>query len=630
MREPVVGIDLGTSTSAVATVENGKPRVLPNRGGRSLTPSLVGFTPDGVRMVGEEARLLAVSRPSDVAAATKRFIGRRWSPTLVHEARTLVPYPLVEGPNGEVRARLAGRVLPLTQISAMVLGELKLDAEAHFGRPVHKCVITVPANFDDNQRAATKQAAHIAGLHVLRIVNEPTAAAVAYGLTSKFEGKALVFDLGGGTFDVSILEVESGVFQVQATGGDPVLGGEDFDQAVVRWLVAQLPLPHRETAARDTLSLQRLKIAAEQAKRELSQADQARVTASGLGDHGPGGTLVDLDVRLSRAEFERLVEPLVTRTLDVTRQMMKEAKATSKDIQIILLVGGMTRVPLVRKRVAELFGKAPVVGVNPDEVVALGAAVHASEIVAQDGETLLIDVASHSLGVGVYGGGVRKVVRKNTSIPAVAREVFLPSAGGQNKARIVIYQGESDSTDENVKLGEVLLSDLRVKHRADTPLEVTFELSSEGTVSVRCMDLTSGLSEALRITQRTELSADEVRALRAEQAAYHADRADPETRELADFESLLEQGDTLRRALEAGARRSDEEPERAATVKLVEDLRSLVHLGRTAALAKNRGQMSDVTNRLGTLVAEATAGRSAPSSPGEPATGPDGPSSSAA
>jgi len=242
-------------------------------------------------------------------------------------------------------------------------------------------------------------------------------------------------------------------------------------------------------------------------------------------------------------------------------------------------------------------------------VVALGAAVHASEIVAQDGETLLIDVASKSLGVGVYGGGVRKVVRKNTAIPVVAREVFLPSAGGQNKARIVIFQGESDQSEENVKLGEVLLSDLRVKHRADTPLEVTFELSSEGTVSVRCMDLTTGLSEALRITQRTDLSPEELKALRAEQAAYHADRADPETRELAEFETLLEQGDTLRRALEAGARRNDDEKERAATVKLVDDLRALVHLGRTAALSKNRPQMTDVTVRLGTLVAEATAGR---------------------
>ena len=623
MREPVVGIDLGTSTSAVATVENGKARVLTSRAGRSLTPSLVGFTPEGSRVVGEAARLLAVSRPADVAAATKRFIGRRWSPTLVHQARSLVPYALVEGPSGEIRARIAGRVLPLTQISAMVLGELKLDAEAHFGRPVQKCVITVPANFDDNQRAATKQAAEIAGLHVLRIVNEPTAAAVAYGLTSKFEGKALVFDLGGGTFDVSILEVESGVFQVQATGGDAILGGEDFDAAVVRSLLDRLPLPQRETAARDTLSRQRLKNAAEQAKRELSEAHLARVCASGLGDHGPGGALVDLDVELSRSEFERLAEPLVARSIEVTRKMMEEAGVTPKDIQIILLVGGMTRVPLVRKRVAELFGKPPVVGVNPDEVVALGAAVHAAEIVAQAGETLLIDVASHALSVGVYGGGVRKVVRKNTAIPAVAREVFLPSSGGQNKARIVIYQGESDQAEENVKLGEVVLGDLKVKHRADTPLEVTFELSSEGTVSVRCMDLTSGLSEALRITQRTELSPEEVKELRTEQAAYHAGQAAPETRDMAAFETLLEQGDTLRRALEAGARRSDDEKDRAGSLRLADELRALVQLGRSAASAKDPAKMSDVTVRLGTLVAEATANRGAgrsrtPEDVGEP------------
>ena len=623
MREPVVGIDLGTSTSAVATVENGKARVLTSRAGRSLTPSLVGFTPEGSRVVGEAARLLAVSRPADVAAATKRFIGRRWSPTLVHQARSLVPYALVEGPSGEIRARIAGRVLPLTQISAMVLGELKLDAEAHFGRPVQKCVITVPANFDDNQRAATKQAAEIAGLHVLRIVNEPTAAAVAYGLTSKFEGKALVFDLGGGTFDVSILEVESGVFQVQATGGDAILGGEDFDAAVVRSLLDRLPLPQRETAARDTLSRQRLKNAAEQAKRELSEAHLARICASGLGDHGPGGALVDLDVELSRSEFERLAEPLVARSIEVTRKMMEEAGVTPKDIQIILLVGGMTRVPLVRKRVAELFGKPPVVGVNPDEVVALGAAVHAAEIVAQAGETLLIDVASHALSVGVYGGGVRKVVRKNTAIPAVAREVFLPSSGGQNKARIVIYQGESDQAEENVKLGEVVLGDLKVKHRADTPLEVTFELSSEGTVSVRCMDLTSGLSEALRITQRTELSPEEVKELRTEQAAYHAGQAAPETRDMAAFETLLEQGDTLRRALEAGARRSDDEKDRAGSLRLADELRALVQLGRSAASAKDPAKMSDVTVRLGTLVAEATANRGAgrprtPEDVGEP------------
>jgi molecular chaperone DnaK len=605
MHEPVVGIDLGTSTSAVATVEDGKPRVLANRAGHPLTPSMVGFRPDGVRVVGEAARTLSEEHPADVAAATKRFIGRRWSRELAQSARALVRYPLIEGPSGEIRVRVGGKVLPLTQVSAMILGELKLDAEAHFGQPVHKCVITVPANFDDLQRAATRQAAEIAGLHVLRLVNEPTAAAVAYGLTSQFQGKALVFDLGGGTFDVSILEVESGVFQVRATGGDPVLGGEDFDAKVVQWLLSHMPEPVREAASRDTLSMQRLKVAAELAKQELSQSDQAEVTITGLGDHGPGGTLADLQVRLPRQEFDALVEPLVTRCLDVTTRMMSEAQAKPADLDVILLVGGMTRVPLVRKRVAEFFGKPPVVGVNPDEVVALGAAVHAAEIVAQEGQALLIDVAGHSLGVGVVGGVVRRLVQKNTAIPVVAREVFLPSSAGQNRARIVIYQGESDQAETNAGLGEVVLADLRVKERADTPLEVTFELSSEGTLSVRAMDLTTGLSQALRITQRSELSPDEVKRLRAEQADYHAGKAAPEARDLASFEQLLEKGEQLRRALEAQQRGAEDDGARAETGKLADDVRSLVHRGRTAAQARNARQIAEVSEQLSGLLAEA-------------------------
>jgi len=606
MREPVVGIDLGTSTSAVATLEAGQPRILYSRNGQPLTPSLVGFRAEGARVVGEAARQLAEERPADVAAATKRFIGRRWTHELAQSARGLVRYPLIEGPSGEIRIKVAGRVLPLTQVSALILGELKLDAEAHFGRPVHKCVITVPANFDDMQRAATRQAAQIAGLHVLRLVNEPTAAAVAYGLTAQFQGKALVFDLGGGTFDVSILEVESGVFQVRATGGDPVLGGEDFDARIVQWLLSHIPESHRESASRDTLSLQRLKGAAELAKRELSQHDQAELAITGLGDHGPGGSVVNLSVTLSRTEFEALVEPLVARCLAVTEQMMTEARARPSDLDVVLLVGGMTRVPIVRKRVGDFFGKLPVVGVNPDQVVALGAAVHAAEIAAQEGQTLLIDVASHSLGVGVLGGGVRRLVSKNTAIPVVAREVFLPSGSGQSRARIVIYQGESAEAEKNARLGEVVLSDLRVKHRADTPLEVTFEMSSEGTLSVRAMDLTTGLSEAVRITQRTELSTEEVKTLQAEQAAYHAQTTDPEAKSIASFEQLLERAEQLRRALESQRPSLGDAAERDSATQLAESMRSLVHLGRTAAQAGNRRQMAEVSERLSGLLAEAT------------------------
>jgi molecular chaperone DnaK len=602
MSEPVVGIDLGTSTSAVATVDEGGPRIIPNRRGRALTPSLVGFAPDGTRVVGDGARAVAEEHPADVASATKRFIGRRWSAELARSARALVPYPLLEGPNGEVRVRIAGRVLPLTQVSAMILGELKLDAEAHFGRPVSNCVITVPANFDDLQRAATREAAHIAGLNVLRLVNEPTAAAVAYGLTSNFRGRALVFDLGGGTFDVSILEVEQGVFQVKATGGDPLLGGEDFDARVVQWLLEQVPESHREATARDTLSMQRLKVAAELAKRELSVSEAALVSVSGLGDHRPGGSLTDMEASLSRQAFETLVEPLSVRCLQTCEALMTEAHANPRDFDVVLLVGGMTRVPLVRRLVADFFGRPPVVGVNPDEVVALGAAVHASELAARVGEALLIDVASHALGVAVYGGGMRRLVAKNTTIPVVAREVFLPASAGQARARIEIFQGDGDTAEENAKLGEVLLSDLRTKTRAEVPLEVTFELSSEGTLSVRAMDLSSGLSQAVQLQQRTELSADEVKTLRAEQKAYHKSRSAPEVQALRSFADLLAKGEQLTRALAEAAT-----PERADTDALVESVRRLVALGRSAFRSGNRQQMAEVTRRLTTLMDTAAA-----------------------
>jgi molecular chaperone DnaK len=602
MSEPVVGIDLGTSTSAVATVEDGRPRIIPNRRGRPLTPSLVGFAPDGTRVVGDTARGVAEEHPSDVASATKRFIGRRWTAELARSARALVPYPLLEGPNGEVRIRIAGRVLPLTQVSSMILGELKLDAEAHFERPVSSCVITVPANFDDLQRAATREAAHIAGLNVLRLVNEPTAAAVAYGLTSSFRGRALVFDLGGGTFDVSILEVENGVFQVKATGGDPLLGGEDFDARVVQWLLERVPETHREPAARDTLSMQRLKVAAELAKRELSFSDAALISVTGLGDHRPGGTLTDIEASLSRTEFERLCEPLGQRCLDTCQQLMAEAQANPRDFDVVLMVGGMTRVPLVRRLVANYFGRAPVVGVNPDEVVALGAAVHASELVTRDGEALLIDVASHSVGVACYGGGVRRLVAKNTPIPVVAREVFLPASPGQARARIEIFQGDGETRGENAKLGEVLLSDLRAKARSDVPLEVTFELSSEGTLSVRAMDLSSGLSQAVKLAQRTELSAVEIQQLRNDQKAYHRSNSTPEVMAMRSFADLLARGEQLTRALSEAT-----EPERADADALMESVRRLVALGRSAFRSGNRQQMAEVTRRLTTLMADTPA-----------------------
>ncbi|MBI3182845.1 MAG: Hsp70 family protein [Myxococcales bacterium] len=608
MDGPVIGIDLGTTFSAVASVEAKRPYIIPNRTGERLTPSLVGFTPTGERVVGERARLLAEEYPESVAFATKRFIGRRWSSDLAASARAVVPYPLVSGPSGEIRIRLAGKVLPITQVSAMVLGELKLDAEAHFKRPVSQAVVTVPANFDDGQRNATKEAARIAGLEVLRIVNEPTAAAVAYGLSSSFQGRALVFDLGGGTFDVSILEVEKGVFQVKATGGDPYLGGEDFDERIVQWLVAQVPETFRDVVSHDKLSMQRLKVAAERAKRELSEVEEAAISVAELGDHtATHRRYVELNTALTRTFFEALSEPLSRRCLNVCEKVMADAELEPRSMDVVLLVGGMTRVPLVRRLVSDFFGKQAAAGVNPDEVVALGAAVHASELSGRSGAALLIDVTAHSLGVGVLGGKVRRLIGRNTPVPVAAREIFFPGRAGQTEARIPVYQGESDSAEASVKLGEVVLHDLTVGKRTDVPIEVCFELSSEGTLSVRAMDLSTGLAEATRIEARTELSQPEVEKLREEQQEYARSESEKLTDSVADVLSdLLQRARKLAQNLEVGARENPG-PEADATVARVQ---SLIEAAEQAAREKDLGAMAEVTRTLEGLVGKRKLSRS--------------------
>ncbi len=557
---------------------------------------MVGFLPDGERVVGDRAKALAEHSPENVAFATKRFIGRRWTPELALSAKAVVPYPLIEGPSGEIRIKVAGRTLPLTQVSAMILGELKLDAQAFFGRPVSKAVITVPANFDDAQRTATKEAARIAGLDAIRIINEPTSAAVAYGLTSGFQGRALVFDLGGGTFDVSILEVQSGVFQVKATGGDSQLGGEDFDNRIAQWLLAQVDERFRDAVARDKLSMQRLKTAAEKAKRDLTDAEEAYIAVGDLGDHSSsGGRFTQLDTALTRAFFNTLCEPLSRRCLEVCQQLMTDAKLERGGVEAVLLAGGMTRVPLVRQLVADFFGKEPSGGVNPDEVVSMGAAIHAHEIAARTGQALLLDVVSHSMGVGVLGGKVRKLINKNAPVPISARELFLPSRAGQTQVRIPVYQGESDYADENTKLGEIVLQDLSGRSRADVPIEVTFELTTEGTLSVRATDLTSGLSEAVSIQARTDLSTSEVDRLAREQGSYAAqqkgkDEALTEER----FARTLERAEKLARLLERGA---EENPSTEAH-DAVARARSLVDAGKAAWKSKDFERMAEVTRML--------------------------------
>jgi molecular chaperone DnaK len=538
--------------------------------------------------------------PDRIAPATKRFIGRRFSAELARSAKAAVPYPLIQGPNQEVRIKLAGKMLPITQISAMILGELKLDAEAHFGRLVTKAVITVPANFDDGQRNATRDAAQIAGLDVLRIINEPTAAAVAYGLSNQFKGRALVFDLGGGTFDVSILEVDSGVFEVKATGGDPQLGGEDFDQCIVEWLLAQVPEPYGEVVAKDRRSLLRLRHAAEQAKRTLSERTEAFVSVQELGDTTADlHKLTHVDTALTREFFESLSESLTQRCFAVCQRVLHDAKHKPQDIDAVLLVGGMTRVPSIRRLAKQFFGKEPVGGINPDEVVAVGAAVHAAELQQKQGAALLIDVATHSLSVGVLGGAVRKLIWKNTPVPASAREMFLPSKAKQERAIIPVFQGESDWVDECTRLGEVTLTELSVGERQDVPIEVKFELSNEGILTVRAVDTTTGIAQAVRIEARTALQPGEVEKLAAEQGAYQEEQgAKDRASAVSAFPRILEKAERLVGILEQSAHENPSDEARAA----VGQLRVLVDQGRIALKASDIAQMGEVTRMLERLI----------------------------
>ncbi|QSQ12417.1 Hsp70 family protein [Myxococcus landrumensis] len=600
MHDPVIGIDLGTTNSAIATVEDGRPRLIPARAGGRLTPSIVGVTKGGERIVGQQAQALAEAHPDSVVWATKRFLGRRYTPELVQQAKALVPYPLVAGPSGDVRVKLAGRVMPVTQVSAMILGELALDAQAHFGRTVTKCVITVPANFDDNQRQATREAASIAGLDVVRLVNEPTAAALAYGLSRGFEGNALVFDLGGGTFDVSILDVKSGVFEVRATGGDPRLGGEDFDQRIVQWLLAQVDEEFRQGVAQDAQSLRRLKVAAEAAKRELTENEEATISVSDLGDHSAQGRrTTTLETVLTRSFFETLSEPLSRRCLEACEGVMREAKMDPRSVDVVLLVGGMTRVPMMRRLVADFFGRAPSTDVHPDEAVALGAAVQADELLRQSGQALLLDVASQSLGVGVLGGRVKRLIAKNTGVPVVARDIFFPGTSGQSEARIPVYQGESEFQDENHKLGEVVLKSLHVAARGDVPLEVVFELSGEAILSVKATDLTTGNMETVRLEARAGLPHGEAEKLGAEQATYAKSQGVVDAKRAEEtFRKLLERGEKLARLLQKSAQENPS-PEAEAAVGTVQ---RLLDGGRSALDGKDAAKCAAIARQLTQLL----------------------------
>jgi molecular chaperone DnaK len=510
--EKVVGIDLGTTNSCVAIVEDGTPVVIPNRGGYKTTPSMVAIAENGKRLVGHIAKRQAITNAENTVYAAKRLIGRKWGSAAVRQSLETVPYRIVEGPHDDVRIMLRDQVFSVPEISAYILQEMKLITEEYLGEEVQKAVVTVPAYFNDAQRQATKDAGRVAGLEVIRIINEPTAAALAYGFGKQMERRVAVYDLGGGTFDISILEIGNGVFEVMSTAGDTFLGGEDFDRRIIDWLVAGFQREHKIDLRKDKMALQRLKDVAEKAKCELSSVRETEINLPFIISTGRNEAL-HLQTTLSRDKLEELTADLVERTIDICARTLEEAEVAKSDLEEVILVGGMTRMPLVQSRVAEFFGLEPCKGVHPDEVVALGASIQASALTDEKHEILLLDVTPHSLGIMIVGGYFHKLIEQNTTVPTSKSHVFTTVKDNQTSVKILVLQGESDRAEENELLGEFVLTGLRRAPRGEVEIEVTFHISADGIVSVTARDLETGLEQSITVTATSGLTEDELKKM---------------------------------------------------------------------------------------------------------------------
>jgi molecular chaperone DnaK len=497
----VIGIDLGTTNSCVAVMEGGKPKVIENVEGARTTPSVVAFTKDGERLIGQPAKRQAVTNPDNTIFAVKRLIGRRFDDPITKKDTELVPYKIVKGANGDAWVQASGNDYSPSQISAFILQKMKETAEAYLGESVTQAVITVPAYFNDAQRQATKDAGQIAGLEVLRIINEPTAAALAYGL-DKDDGKLIaVYDLGGGTFDVSVLEIGDGVFEVKSTNGDTFLGGEDFDARIVNWLADKFKAKENIDLRTDRLALQRLKEAAEKAKIELSSAATTEINQPFITARMEGGTTTPLHLveTISRADLEKMVEDLIERTIEPCKKALKDAGLDAKDIAEVVLVGGQTRMPRVRERVKEFFGREPHTGVNPDEVVAMGAAIQAGVLQGDVKDVLLLDVTPLSLGIETLGGVFTRMIDRNTTIPTKKSQVFSTAEDNQNAVTIRVFQGEREMAADNKVLGQFDLVGIPPAPRGVPQIEVTFDIDANGIVNVSAKDKGTGKEQQIRI-----------------------------------------------------------------------------------------------------------------------------------
>jgi molecular chaperone DnaK len=591
----VIGIDLGTTNSCVAVMDGKNAKVIENAEGMRTTPSIVAFTDDGERLVGQPAKRQAVTNPERTFFAVKRLIGRRYDDPMVEKDKKLVPYKIVKASNGDAWVEADGKTYSPSQVSAFILQKMKETAEAHLGQKVDQAVITVPAYFNDAQRQATKDAGKIAGLEVLRIINEPTAAALAYGLDKTKGGTIAVYDLGGGTFDVSILEIGDGVFEVKSTNGDTFLGGEDFDMRLVGYLADEFQKEQGINLRNDKLALQRLKEAAEKAKIELSSTTQTEINLPFITADQTGPK--HLTMKLTRAKFEALVDDLVQKTIEPCRKALKDAGLTAGEIGEVALVGGMTRMPKVQEVVKQLFGKEPHKGVNPDEVVAIGAAIQAGVLQGDVKDVLLLDVTPLSLGIETLGGVFTRIIDRNTTIPTKKSQVFSTAEDNQNAVTIRVFQGEREMAADNKMLGQFDLMGIPPAPRGMPQIEVTFDIDANGIVNVSAKDKATGKEQQIRIQASGGLSEADIQKMVKDAEANAAE--DKKRREAVDAKNHADAlvHSTEKALAEHGSKIAD--TERRAIEDAVSDLKEALKGDDAESIKAKTNALAQASMKLG-------------------------------